>query len=246
MLGKLATPEPTIRTTAKRDGGGWVLSGRKTFITNAVYGDLTILAARTDPDDRYGLSMFLVPRDTPGFSVSRKLDKHGWRCSDTAELVYEGQPTDVWIVAMHDHTPGFERDFLYRGMTFWTNELRLLRDGEWVKVDKPDDAKINIHREWLFLEMRTDWKVGDTTFGAGSLIVTNLEEHMAKQGTPITRIADDGVAAAAAAAAAPPPTEEPEEDSAAPATSNLDGISDEQALRIRDAVRRNKKRNRQD
>ena len=74
----------------------------------------------------------------------------------------------------------------------------------------------------------------------------NLEEYMAKQGTPITRIANDGVAAAAAAAAAPPPAEEPEEESAAPATSNLDGISDEQALRIRDAVRRNKKRNRQD
>merc|ERR1719213_825379 len=74
----------------------------------------------------------------------------------------------------------------------------------------------------------------------------NLEEYMAKQGTPITRIANDGVAAAAAAAAAPPPAEEPEEESAAPASSNLDGISDEQALRIRDAVRRNKKRNRQD
>ena len=74
----------------------------------------------------------------------------------------------------------------------------------------------------------------------------NLEEYMAKQGTPITRIANDGVAAAAAAAAAPPPAEEPEEESAAPATSNLDGISDEQALRIRDAVRRNKKRNRED
>lgn len=64
----------------------------------------------------------------------------------------------------------------------------------------------------------------------------NLEEYMAKQGTPITRIANDGVAAAAAAAAAPPPAEEPEEESAAPAPSKLDGISDEQA-RSRDAIR---------
>ncbi len=82
-----------IRTTAKRDGDGWVLNGSKTFITNAVYGDLTIVAARTDPENRYGISMFLVPTDTKGFSVSKKLDKHGWRCSDTAELALD----DVYI-----------------------------------------------------------------------------------------------------------------------------------------------------
>jgi acyl-CoA dehydrogenase len=78
-----------IRSTAKRDGDGWVINGRKTFITNAVYGGLTIVAARTDPENKYGISMFLVPKDTPGFEVSKKLDKHGWRCSDTAELVLE-------------------------------------------------------------------------------------------------------------------------------------------------------------
>jgi len=82
-----------IRTHAKRDGDGWVLNGSKTFITNAVYGDLTIVAARTDPENRYGISMFLVPRDTEGFSVSKKLDKHGWRCSDTAELALD----DVYV-----------------------------------------------------------------------------------------------------------------------------------------------------
>jgi acyl-CoA dehydrogenase len=82
-----------IRSTAKRDGDGWVINGRKTFITNAVYGGLTIVAARTDPENKYGISMFLVPRDTAGFQVSKKLDKHGWRCSDTAELVLD----DVYI-----------------------------------------------------------------------------------------------------------------------------------------------------
>jgi acyl-CoA dehydrogenase len=78
-----------IRTSARRDGDGWRLNGRKTFITNAVYGDLSILAARTDPENKYGISMFLVPRDTEGFEVAKKLDKHGWRCSDTAELVLD-------------------------------------------------------------------------------------------------------------------------------------------------------------
>ncbi len=82
-----------IRAHARREGDGWLLNGRKIFITNAVYGDLTIVAARTDPDNRYGISMFLVPRGTQGFSVAKKLDKHGWRCSDTAELAFD----DVWL-----------------------------------------------------------------------------------------------------------------------------------------------------
>ena len=82
-----------IRTHARRERDGWLLNGRKTFITNAVYGDMSIVAARTDPDNKYGISMFLVPRDTPGFQVAKKLDKHGWRCSDTAELVFD----DVWL-----------------------------------------------------------------------------------------------------------------------------------------------------
>ena len=82
-----------LRTRAVRDGDGWRIDGRKTFITNAVHGDLVVLAARTDPDDHYGISMFLVPTDTEGFAVTSKLDKHGWRCSDTAELALD----EVWL-----------------------------------------------------------------------------------------------------------------------------------------------------
>jgi acyl-CoA dehydrogenase len=82
-----------IRTTAVKDGDGWRINGTKTFITNAVYGDLTIIAAKTDPDNKYGITMFLVPTGTEGFTVAKKLDKHGWRCSDTAELVLD----DVWV-----------------------------------------------------------------------------------------------------------------------------------------------------
>jgi acyl-CoA dehydrogenase len=82
-----------IRTTAVRDGDGWRINGSKTFITNAVYGNMTILAAKTDPGNKYGISMFLVPAGTEGFSVAKKLDKHGWRCSDTAELLLD----NVWV-----------------------------------------------------------------------------------------------------------------------------------------------------
>ncbi len=81
-----------IRTVARCDGDFYVLDGTKMFITNGVYGDLYCVAAKTD---RAGapsksITMFLVEKGTPGFTVSRALDKHGWRSSDTAELHFDG------------------------------------------------------------------------------------------------------------------------------------------------------------
>jgi len=80
-----------LRTRAERSGNGWVLNGTKMFITNGVHADLLVVAARTDREAKgsRGISMFLVERDAPGFRVGRALDKMGWRCSDTAELVFE-------------------------------------------------------------------------------------------------------------------------------------------------------------
>jgi acyl-CoA dehydrogenase len=81
-----------LKTTAKRvndgDGDHWVLDGTKMFITNGVHADLYFIAARTS-SVRHGISMFIVEKGTPGFSVGRRLDKTGWLSSDTAELVFE-------------------------------------------------------------------------------------------------------------------------------------------------------------
>jgi len=109
-----------IRATAKREGDGWVLNGQKTFITNAVYGDMTIIAARTKPEDKYGISMFLVPKDTEGFQVSKKLDKHGWRCSDTAELTLD----NVYIP--DDQLLGTPHRGFYETMKNFQNERMVL------------------------------------------------------------------------------------------------------------------------
>ncbi len=80
-----------IRTTARRDGDHYVLNGAKMFITNGVHADLYFVAAKTSPDARPSqqISIFMVQKGTPGFRVSRALDKHGWRSSDTAELAFE-------------------------------------------------------------------------------------------------------------------------------------------------------------
>ncbi len=79
-----------LRTTARRSDTGWVLNGSKMFITNGIHADVYFVAARTDPTAKgsRGLSMFIVEKGTPGFSVSRPLEKFGWRCSDTAELAF--------------------------------------------------------------------------------------------------------------------------------------------------------------
>jgi len=82
-----------MRSRAERDGDGWRLNGTKLFITNAVHGDMTIVAARTNPEDRYGISTFLLEKGTEGFSVARALDQSGWCSSDTAELHFD----DVWL-----------------------------------------------------------------------------------------------------------------------------------------------------
>jgi acyl-CoA dehydrogenase len=85
-----------ITTRAVRDGDRYLLTGSKIFITNGVYGDLYFVAARTGAgtaDRRHaGISMFLVEGGTPGFTVSRRLDKMGMRASDTAELSFQECP----------------------------------------------------------------------------------------------------------------------------------------------------------
>ena len=77
-----------IRTSARREGDEWVLNGTKMFITNGVHADLYFIAAKTGPGRR-DMSMFIVEKGTPGFSVGRALKKTGWMCSDTAELILD-------------------------------------------------------------------------------------------------------------------------------------------------------------
>ena len=80
-----------IRSFARRDGDHYVLNGSKMFITNGVHADLYCVAAKTDRDGpaSQSVTMFLLEKGMEGFTVSRALDKHGWRSSDTAELSFQ-------------------------------------------------------------------------------------------------------------------------------------------------------------
>ena len=96
-----------------------------------------------------------------------------------ATPVYETQPADVWAYGWHDFTPGFERDFVARGITFYSNEMFLRREGRLVKIEKPEDADAGVWREWLLLQLRTDWSVAGQVYPAGALLATRLDDFLA-------------------------------------------------------------------
>ena len=99
-IGSLAITEPGggsdvghLTTRAAKEGDEYILNGAKTYITSGVRADYVVTAARTGGPGAAGVSLIVVDKGIPGFEVSRKLDKMGWRSSDTAELSY----TDVRV-----------------------------------------------------------------------------------------------------------------------------------------------------
>lgn len=97
IIGSLCLSEPGagsdvrgIRTSAKKTGDKYIINGSKTWITNGCMADFHIVAAYTDKSKRgEGISLFIVDKDSPGFSVARKIEKLGHRSADTGELVFE-------------------------------------------------------------------------------------------------------------------------------------------------------------
>jgi acyl-CoA dehydrogenase len=101
-IGSLAITEPGggsdvagIRTTAVRDGEHYVVNGAKTFITSGIRADFVTTAVRTGAPGHSGISLLVVEKGTPGFTVDRSLAKMGWHCSDTAELSFVDAPVPV-------------------------------------------------------------------------------------------------------------------------------------------------------
>ncbi|OBG92100.1 acyl-CoA dehydrogenase [Mycobacterium sp. E136] len=101
-IGSLAITEPGggsdvghLTTRAVRDGADYIVNGAKTYITSGVRADYVVTAVRTGGPGAAGISLIVVDKGTPGYEVTRKLDKMGWRSSDTAELSY----TDVRVPA---------------------------------------------------------------------------------------------------------------------------------------------------
>ena len=99
---------------------------------------------------------------------------------EEAVTVYEGTATDMSIGAAHDDSPGFERDFVTRNIAFYNDELYWLKDRkDLVKIDVPNTANKSVFHQYLLVELREPWTIGDNKYAAGSLLVTKFDDFMA-------------------------------------------------------------------
>jgi len=105
-----------------------------------------------------------------------------------AETLFTGAVDDVLVAAGADRTPGYERTLISRAIDFFNSETYQLRSdrspsaeptgGELVRIDAPTDATVSAHRDWLLIELRTDWHTGTADYTAGSLLAANYEQFL--------------------------------------------------------------------
>jgi prolyl oligopeptidase len=150
-------------TTKQFVKDGFILPEAKSFVS---WRDLDTLYVGTDfgPDT---LTKSGYPRITKEWQRGAKLAD--------AKVVFAGKAEDVVAAAYWDLTPGYEREFARRSMTFYTSETYVRRDGKFVRIDTPDDVIVRVARDWMYLTLRKDWKVGDKTYRAGSLLACAFE-----------------------------------------------------------------------
>jgi prolyl oligopeptidase len=113
-----------------------------------------------------------------GYPRMAKLWKRGTPI-EQAKLVYEGKQEDMSVGAVHDDSPGFERNFVTRNIAFYNDELFLVKDsGELIKIDAPNTASKSVFKQYLLLELREAWTLGTKTYPAGSLLVSDFDRFL--------------------------------------------------------------------
>lgn len=96
-----------------------------------------------------------------------------------AETVFSAAADDVIVAAGVDRTPGFERTMISRAIDFFNDEVYELRGAELIRIDAPTDATVSAHRNWLLIELRSDWFTGSAQYAAGSLLAAGYDEFLA-------------------------------------------------------------------
>ncbi len=112
-----------------------------------------------------------------GYPRTVKEWKRGTPLAD-AKTLFDAQTSDVAASAEVDHTPGFERTVLSRATDFFNSESFLLKGDRLQRIDKPSDATLFWHREWAFLQLRSEYKVGSNLYPAGALLATPFDALM--------------------------------------------------------------------
>lgn len=101
-----------------------------------------------------------------------------------AQTVFSGASGDVTVAARVDRTPGFQRTFISRAIDFFNDEVYQLReedngDAELIRIDAPTDATVSVHRQWLLIELRSEWLTGTAGYRAGSLLAADYDQFLA-------------------------------------------------------------------
>jgi acyl-CoA dehydrogenase len=151
-----------MQSKATRVEGGWRLNGSKFWISNGANADLYFVAARTDPNGKgaNGISMFLVDKNTPGFTVGKKLDKMGFRANDTAELAFD----DCFIPA--ENMLGVEHRGFYAVMQNFQMERLAL-------------ATLNVSEIFTAIKFTVEYLNQRKTFGAPLIERQVLRQRLA-------------------------------------------------------------------
>lgn len=103
--------------------------------------------------------------------------KRGTQLS-SAKQIFEGKETDVSVSAYVSHDHGYVYEFLSRGITFFTDEMKIRRGDNWVQIEKPEDANFGTYLDYASVRPRTDWKIADKTYKAGSLLLNKLDDYL--------------------------------------------------------------------
>ncbi len=116
---------------------------------------------------------------TSGYPRIAKLWKRGTPMAD-AKVIYEGQDTDMSIAAIHDDSPGFERNFVSRTLAFYNDELYYVqKDNSLVKLDIPNSVEKSVSHQYLACQLRDAWEAGGKTYAAGSLLIMLFDDFLA-------------------------------------------------------------------
>lgn len=126
-----------------------------------------------------GTNFGLGSMTTSGYPRQVKVWKRGTPLNQ-AELVFEGNTDDIGVIGEHDFTKNYERDFILRKPSRFTKELYIFDKNRKLKqLDVQNDAQTLVFREWLLIEPRSEWTVGDKTYSAGSLLAAKFDDYMA-------------------------------------------------------------------
>lgn len=101
-----------------------------------------------------------------------------------AETVFTGAHTDVSVGAGVDRIPGFERTMVSRAVDFFNTQVYQLHDGELIHIDAPTDATLSVHRQWLLIDLRTDWPTVHRSYTAGSLLAVDYDGFLSGTAEP--------------------------------------------------------------